>query len=113
MERQNQTGLLYLMPRREPFTVLMRPYAERQRPCPEPWPEQFGGLVRRSRSREFVRSWRTRPTPRTGELAHGNFESFPFRFRDRTAAFQSLFLMSGRFWLQPQAYRQDSQSAWR
>src|ERR1039458_8025416 len=88
------------MPRREFLIVPMRPYAELARSCPEPSPEQFGGLVRRSRSREFVRPWRTQPTPHTGGLARDNFESFPFRFRDQTATFRWLFLMSGRSWLQ-------------
>src|SRR6185437_15185858 len=92
--------------------VPMRPYAERARSYPEPSPEQFGGLVRRSRSREFVRPWHTQPTPRTGGLARGNFELFPFRCRDRTATSRWLSLMSGRSWLQPQAYLQDSQFAW-
>ena len=61
------------------------PTAELARSCPGQSPGQFGGLVRRSRSREFVRPWHIHPTPRTGGLARDNFESFPFRRPDRTA----------------------------
>src|ERR1022692_2046749 len=104
--------LLCLTPRHELIIVPMRFYAELARSCPKPSPEQFGGLVRRSKSRESVRPWHTRPTPRIGGLARDNFESFPFRCRDRTARSRWLFLMSGRSWLQPPAYRQDNQSAW-
>ena len=88
----------------------MRPYAVRERFCPEPWPEKLGGLVRRSRSREFVRSWRTHPTLLTGGLARGNCESFPFRSRDRTATSRWLSLMSGRSWLQPRVNADEVQS---
>src|ERR1700691_5284193 len=88
--------------------VLVQPYVELARSCPEPSPGQFGGLVRRSKSREFVRSWHTRPNPRTAGLARDNFESFPFHFWCRTATSRSLFLMSGQSWLQPPACRQDN-----
>src|ERR1019366_164058 len=58
--------------------------AEPARSCPEPSPERFGGLVRRSRSREFVRPKHIQPTPRIDGRARDNCEWFPSRFRGRT-----------------------------
>src|ERR1700692_744027 len=102
------------MPRREflmfSYLVPIWRYAELARSCPERSPERFGGLVRRSRSREFVRSWHIQPILRIGGLARDNFESFQFRFRDRTATSGWLVPMCGRSWVQPSAYRQDSRS---
>src|SRR5271165_664993 len=54
-----QVGILILscsMSGREFLIFPIRPYTGLARSSPEPSPEQFDGPVRRSRSREFVRS---------------------------------------------------------